>query len=132
MGTTRKTKIAVAASVLFLTSTGALAVAGDQSIKQFFVMLASAGGLGIVSSVALTLIKLVFVGLENEYAVLGSVFAATVISMLARAALPFVENIPIEVALYWPPLVWLAQQIWYVVTKAEPDKIVLGPPFDTR
>ena len=119
----RNLKLAGVTAVMFAAGMGTVAVRNTLDIGDFFRLLASVGGMGIVSSVLLTLIRVLIPSINNEYASLASIFMAVVISMSAQAVLPFVDNITAAVGQYWPMVVWLAQQLWYFLVK--PDTMVV-------
>jgi len=114
----RNVKVA-ATAVVGLVATGAavMLAQGSLTLQEFVALVASAGFLGTLASVLLTLIRIAFPVIDEEYAMISSVLLAAVVSALARAILPFLDKLPAAVNDYWPIIVWLAQQVWFSLTK---------------
>ena len=89
------------------------------SMVEFVTYLAGAAALGVVSSFVVTALKKLL-GIEGTAAKVASVAIAALVNVAANLALPYLDNLPVWVAQFWPVAVWLAGQIWYELTKPEP------------
>ena len=87
------------------------------SFAEWLVWLGSAGALGVISSVVLTVIKLIFPALRDVYAKIASGVIAAIVSALALLLVPFLPQMPLWVEQFWPIVVWAVSQIWYELTK---------------
>lgn len=87
------------------------------SFSEFVAWLAAPAVLGIVSSWAVTAIKLFWPQIADRWAVMASIIVAAVLSVGATVFLPYVGKIPPEIAAYWPVAVWAASQLWWQLTK---------------
>jgi len=90
------------------------------ALGEFIAYLATAGALGVVSSVILQLIKRLFPALAEVYAFAASMIAAVVISVAANLLLPMLPSFPPELEQFWPIVVWAAQQIWFYLMEQKP------------
>lgn len=89
----------------------------SETIVAFLEWLAVPATLGVVSSWLTEAIKKVFVNVEDRVAAVVSIAVAAVLSIVAKLALPYANQIPPEIAAYWPIVVWAASQLWYTWTK---------------
>ena len=81
------------------------------------------GGIGAISSYVFTLIRLVFPVLDEELAQFASIGLAVLVGLLARFLLPYASAAPEWVDTYLPYLVYLAQQVWFLLNKDTPKYI---------
>jgi hypothetical protein len=87
------------------------------SFSEFLAWLAAPAALGIVSSFIVAAIKAFWPTVADRVAVLVSIVVATVLSVGAKFALPYIGSIPPEIVAWWPVVVWAAGQLWYELTK---------------
>ncbi len=87
------------------------------SVSEFLAWLAAPAALGIVSSWAVTAIKLFWPRIADRWAVVASIVVAAVLSVGATVFLPYVSKLPPGLVAYWPIVVWAASQLWWQLTK---------------
>lgn len=112
-------RVAATAGAMGLIAVAAATQANMLSLPEFVAFIAGASSLGVVSSILLTLIRLLVPKIDADIAMLSSFFVAVLFSVIARAIMPFVTELPPGVGEYWPAVVWLAQQVWYYLTKPQ-------------
>ena len=95
----------------------------DIGLLEILTILAAVGSIGAVSSYAFTLIRVVFPVIDEEIAQFASLGLALVVGLAARMALPYVPSAPAWVNTYLPYLVYIAEQIWYLIQKDSPKYV---------
>lgn len=85
---------------------------------EFVRWLATAGALGVVSSVVVQALKALVPGLADIKAKIISILVATFVSIVATLAVPYLGQVPADVERFWPLIVWAVSQLWYEVIKA--------------
>ena len=90
------------------------------SFADFVRYIGTPAALGVVSSIVLALMRRVWPNIDEGKAVVGSLLVAVVVYMIAAWLVPILPQLPPQLELYWPAIVYLAQQIWYWLMK---DKI---------
>ena len=93
------------------------------SFSDFVKYLATPAALGVVSSIAVALLRRVWPQIEEGKAVILSWAVAALAYLLGGQVLPLLPQLPPQVELYWPAVVWFCQQVWYWLMK---DKEVLA------
>lgn len=104
-----------AAIVLGVIAVGALAL--DMTFEEFIRYIATPGSLGAISSVVLAIVRRVWPEIDEDLAFVASVALAALAYVLASFVLPMLPELPAELELYWPAVVFLMQQIWYWLMK---------------
>jgi len=94
--------------------------AGDMSLVGILTLLAAVGTIGAVTSHVFTLIRIVFPVLDEELAQFASLGLAVVVGLLARFLLPYAAEAPAWVDQYLPYLIYLAEQIYFLLNKDTP------------
>ena len=84
---------------------------------EFVLWLGTSAALGVVSSVLLTLVKWAIPSVTDNIAKIASGLLAGLVCGLAVLVKPYLANLPAWVEVYWPIVVWVAGQIWYILTK---------------
>jgi len=104
-----------------LVGVGLLGVAADGnplgSLAALIMWLVSAEAIGIVSSLALAVIRKIWPSINEDYAWIAAILFAAVASAIARLAIPWIPQIPTWVNTLWPVIVLLGQQLWFYVTR---------------
>ena len=89
------------------------------SFGEFLLWLSTSAAWGAVSSICLTVIKLIWPGVEDKLAVILSFLLAALASVAAILIQPYLGQFPSWWNTLWPIIVWVAGQIWYELTKPE-------------
>ena len=87
------------------------------SFNEFVLWLGSPVALGVASSVALTLIKMVAPQVKDKLAIILSIVLAGISSSAAIMFKPYLGQMPPWVQTFWPVFTWAFQQIWWEITK---------------
>ena len=93
---------------------------GDLSLVGILTLLAAVGTIGAVTSHAFTLIRILFPVIDEEIAQFVSLGLAVVVGLLARFLLPYAPTAPEWVNTYLPYLVYICQQIYFLLNKDTP------------
>ena len=93
----------------------------NTTFVEWVKWVASAGALGVISSFLVEFVKFVKPQIEDRVAVAVSILVAALCSGLALYTIPFLDGIPYQVELYWPIIVWAAQQLWFTLVKKRPE-----------
>lgn len=96
------------------------------TFEEFVRYIGTPAALGVVSSVVLTIIKK-FAPQVQEFLAFGlSLIVAALAYIVAAWAVPLLPQLPAQFELYWPAVVFLAQQLWYWITKDVVEARILG------
>lgn len=87
------------------------------TFEELVRYLATPAALGVVSSIALAIIRQVWPQLDEGWAFVASAAAAAVMYLLAAFVVPLLPQLPAELELYWPAIVFVAQQVWYWIMR---------------
>ena len=96
---------------------------GDYTITAILAMLAAIGTIGAVTSHVFTLLRILFPVIDEEIAQFVSLGLAVVVGLLARFLLPYAPMAPEWVSTYLPYLVYICQQIYFLLNKDTPKYI---------
>ena len=88
------------------------------TFADFVKWLASSAALGVLSSILLDVLKVVFPSLKANLAKYASVILAAVVSIVAQYAVTFLPQVPPWVEQIWPVIIWIWSQVWYEVKKS--------------
>ncbi len=86
------------------------------SFSEFLAWLAAPAVLGVLSSWAVTAIKLFWPQIADRWAVVASIVVAALLSVGATVFLPYASRLPPELVAYSPIVVWAASQVWWQLT----------------
>ena len=108
--------------ILALLMTGAEGADPLASLEDFLRFLANPVSLGIVSSLALQVLRRLKPAIDERWAFLASVGFAVLAALIGTLLLPLAPTWPAELQVYWPIVVWFFSQVWFWIMK---DQIAL-------
>lgn len=97
------------------------------SFEEFLRYVATPAAMGAVSSIVLAIVRRLWPEIQEGLAVVASLLVAVIAYGVAAYLLPLLPQLPPELELYWPAVVYLAQQIWYWLMK---DRVALYRQWD--
>ena len=91
---------------------------GDYTLVGILTLLA--GAMGAITSHVFTFIRIVFPVVDEEIAQYASLGIAVLVGIAAKALLPYAPTAPAWINQYLPFIVYLGQQIWFLLQKESP------------
>ena len=97
------------------------------TFSDFVRYIGTPAALGVVSSIVVAILRKVWPTIQEGVAVIASLLTAVLAYIIASYLVPLLPQLPPELELYWPAVVYLAQQIWYWLMK---DQMALYRQWD--
>ena len=91
---------------------------GDYTLVSILTFLA--GAMGAITSHVFTFIRIALPIIDEEIAQYASLGIAVLVGIVAKALLPYAPTAPAWINQYLPFLVYLGQQVWYLLQRDTP------------